>query len=52
MLPSVLIVFLCVCEILANTLRKRTIMLSEGLTMLGFDNNSGNSAQKSSPKKM
>ena len=36
-------------EIWANMLRKRTIMFSEGLTTLGFDNNSSNSAQESSP---
>ena len=39
----------CVFEIWANKLRERTIMFSEGLTMLGFDNNNSNRAQNSSP---
>ena len=36
-------------DIWDNTLRKRTVMFSEGLTVLGFDNNGSNSAQESSP---
>ena len=30
-------------------LKKRTVMFSEGLTVLGFDNNGSNSARESSP---
>ena len=37
-------------EIWADTFKKRTVMFSESLTMLGFDNSGSNSAQESSPK--
>ena len=32
----------------AKTLRKRSVIFSEGLNMLGFDNNGSNRAQESS----